>query len=69
MRCMSAIQPAAANPEAGEFERADERIDHANGIVLVDPIVEAFRQRRRLSPAPSTNRFMISPPQKSSGES
>ena len=33
-------------PEAGEIERIDERIDDANGILLVDPIIEAFRQKR-----------------------
>jgi hypothetical protein len=37
-------------PEVGEIERVDERIDHANRIVLVDPIIEALRQKRRLSP-------------------
>ena len=37
-------------PEAGEIERIDERIDRANGILLVDPVVEALRQKRRLSP-------------------
>ena len=32
--------------EAGEIERIDERIDHANGILLVDPVVETLRKKR-----------------------
>ena len=33
----------------GEIERVDERIDRANRIALVDPVIEAFRQQRRLA--------------------
>ena len=33
-----------------EIERIDERIDHPNRIVLVDPIIEALRQKCRLPP-------------------
>ena len=56
-------------PQIGEIERIDERIDHANRIALVDPVIEAFRQQRRL-PAirPPTKRF-INSPRKSRGES
>src|ERR1019366_9615638 len=38
----------AIEPEVAEFQRIDEHIDRANRIALVDPIVEAFRQQRRL---------------------
>jgi hypothetical protein len=37
-------------PEASQIQRIDEGVDHANRILLVDPVVEAFRQKRRLSP-------------------
>ena len=40
----------ASEPELGQIERIDERIDHANRIVLVDPVIEAFGQQRRLPP-------------------
>jgi hypothetical protein len=35
-------------PEVAEFQRIDEHIDRANRIALADPIIEAFRQQRRL---------------------
>jgi hypothetical protein len=38
----------AISPEIAEFHRIDEHIDRANRIALVNPIVEAFRQQRRL---------------------
>jgi hypothetical protein len=31
--------------QLGHFERIDEGVDHANGIVLVDPLIEALRQK------------------------
>ncbi len=37
-------------PETAEIERIDEGVDHANRVLLVDPVVEALRQKRRLSP-------------------
>lgn len=33
-----------AEPELGKIERLDERIDHTNRIILVDPIIEALGQ-------------------------
>jgi hypothetical protein len=36
--------------EVGEIERINEGVDGANRIVLLDPILEALRQKRRLSP-------------------
>ena len=49
-------------PKLGEIERLDERVDHANWIVLVDPVIEALRQKRRLPRSvPSTKRFIPSP--------
>jgi hypothetical protein len=38
----------AIEPEVAEFQRIDEHIDRAHRIALVDPIIEAFRQQRRL---------------------
>ena len=35
-------------PKLGQIERIDERVDHPNRIVLVDPVIEAFGQQRRL---------------------
>src|SRR6267142_4052026 len=35
-------------PEVAEFQRIDEHIDRPNRIALVDPILKAFRQQRRL---------------------
>src|SRR5215467_10021186 len=31
-----------------QIERIDEGINHANRIALIDPVLEAFRQQRRL---------------------
>jgi hypothetical protein len=33
-----------------QIERVDEGINHTNRIALVDPVIEAFRQQRRLPP-------------------
>ena len=38
----------AIEPEVAEFQRIHEHIDRANRIALLDPIIEAFRQQRRL---------------------
>src|SRR5450755_846237 len=38
----------AIEPEVAQIQRIHEHIDRANRIVLVDPIIEAFRQQRRL---------------------
>src|SRR5665811_1540017 len=38
----------AIEPEVAEFQRVDEHVDRANRIALVDPIIKAFRQQRRL---------------------
>jgi hypothetical protein len=38
----------AIEPEVAEFQRIDEHIDRSNRITLVDPIIKAFRQQRRL---------------------
>ena len=35
-------------PQIGQIERIDERVDHANRIAFVDPVFEVFRQQRRL---------------------
>jgi hypothetical protein len=33
-----------------QIERLDEGINHTNRIACVDPVIEAFRQQRRLPP-------------------
>jgi hypothetical protein len=35
-------------PELGKIERIDERVDYPNRIILVDPVIKAFGQQRRL---------------------
>ena len=34
--------------QIAEIERVDERIDRTNRIAFIDPVIEAFRQQRRL---------------------
>src|ERR1700716_4302342 len=36
-------------PQLGKIERLHKRIDHTNRIILVDPVIEAFGQQRRLT--------------------
>src|SRR5262245_22527842 len=36
--------------QLGNIKCSDEGIDHANRIALVNPVIEAFRQQRRLRP-------------------
>src|SRR6478672_2525403 len=38
----------AIEPEVAKFQRIDEHIHRAYRIALVDPIIKAFRQQRRL---------------------
>jgi hypothetical protein len=38
----------AVEAELDEIETINEHVDGANRIVVVDPIIEAFRQKRRL---------------------
>ena len=52
--------------EAGKIERIDKRIDHANRIFLVDPVIEALRQKRRLSSICSLDEPLHDHPRKSS---
>ena len=40
----------AVEPEIGEIERINKGVDCANRIVLLDPILQALRQKRRLCP-------------------
>jgi hypothetical protein len=37
-------------PKLGKIERFDERVDHPNWIVFVDPVFQTFRKERRLAP-------------------
>jgi hypothetical protein len=38
----------AVEPEVVEIKRLDEHVNCANRIAIVDPVIEAFRQQRRL---------------------
>jgi hypothetical protein len=40
----------ACETEVGQIEAVDEHVDHADRIVLVDPVLEALRKQRRLIP-------------------
>ena len=42
-------------PKLGQIEFFDEDIDHANGIVLADPVFQAFRKQRGLTAIDSLN--------------
>ena len=54
----------SVEPEIGEIEHLDERVDYANRIALVDPVIEAFGQQCRL-PAfrPNHEALHKTPPQ------
>ena len=41
---------ASGETQVFEIEPVDEGINEANRIALVDPVIEAFRQQRRLRP-------------------
>ena len=50
--------------QLGNIQCIDEGIDHANRIALVNPVIEAFRQQRRLRPIRPLQRSASSiPPQ------
>ncbi len=38
-----------AEPKLGQIEFVDKDVNHANGIVLADPVFQAFRKQRALS--------------------
>ena len=42
-------RPDVLEAQLCQFERIDEGIDRANRIALLDPVIEAFRQQRRLT--------------------
>ena len=46
----------AGEAKIAQIQHLDERIDHANSIAVVDPVVEAFRQQRRLPPIRPRNK-------------
>src|SRR6266481_2090202 len=52
----------AIEPEIAEFQRIDEHIHRANRIALVDPIIKAFRQQRRLLAIRPLNKALHHPP-------
>src|SRR5258708_6716587 len=44
-----------AEPKLGQIELLDEDVDHANGIVLADPVVQAVRKQRALTAIQALN--------------
>ena len=52
----------AFEAEIGQIERVDKAINHANGIALLDPLIEAFRQQRRLSAIGTLNEALHGSP-------
>ena len=52
----------AIEPQVAQCQRIDEYIDRSNRIALVDPIIKAFRQQRRLPAIHPLNETFISPP-------
>ena len=59
----------AIKTQIRQVQRIDERVDHADRILLVNPIVEALRQERRLPPICSLHEALHDVPRESSGES
>ena len=60
----------AFEAEISQIERIDKAINYTNGIALLDPLIEAFRQQRRLSAIGTLNEALHeSPPGKSPSES
>jgi hypothetical protein len=59
------------HPEAQlvEIKLFDERIDDANRIALLDPLIEAFRQQTQLPPIDPSMNPAIPTPADSAGES
>jgi hypothetical protein len=52
----------AFEAEIGQIERVDNAINHTNGIALLDLLIEAFRQQRRLSAIGTLNEALAEPP-------
>ncbi|WP_426443560.1 hypothetical protein [Bradyrhizobium genosp. P] len=40
----------ATEPKVSQIERRNEGVDHANRIVICNPVIQAFRQQSRLPP-------------------
>ena len=59
----------AGEPKISQIERRDEGIDDANRIALVDPVIEAFRQQRRLRAIRPFNEARHPGPRRFSGKS
>lgn len=57
----------AVEPQIAEVERTDEGVDHANRVLIIDPVVEILRQKRRLCPIRSLDKSLHDHPRESSG--
>jgi hypothetical protein len=44
-----------AESKLGQIELIDKDLDHANGVVLADPVLQAFGKQRALPPIYSLN--------------
>jgi hypothetical protein len=54
----------ALKAQFGNIQCIDECIDHANRIALVNPVIEAFRQQRRLRPIDPCNEALYQFPRR-----
>ena len=59
----------AIEPEVAEFQRIDEHIDRTYRIALVHPVIEVFRQQRRLLAIHPLNETLHHSPRDSARES
>ena len=56
-----------AEPKLGKIEFVDKDVDHPNGIVLADPVFQAFRKQRALPAIRALNEAPHPIPRKSRG--
>ena len=56
-------------PKPGQIEFLDKNVDHPNGIVLADPVFQAFWKQRALPAIRRLNKSLHPTPRKSCGES
>ena len=59
----------AIEPQVAQCQRIDEYIDRSNRIALVDPIIKAFRQQRRLPAIHPLNETLHQSPRDSARKS
>ena len=67
-RATGASRIDAGEAKFAQIQHLDERIDHANRIALFDPVIQAFRQQRRLPPIRPHNKAPHRCPRRFSAE-